>query len=183
MADIDEFIKLQPKCWTAVKQDKFEQRVLLDLLRGFEDKAGRAKHLAGLIGERFGMVWLNQAFPQFPLRLATFKAPKPVPTCTLLKRPDKLSIYRELCELRENYPTDNIGLIFASDGDGLPEMVIHTQTGWRPDSKYWRLILPDVLNDMYMVVDPLDGFIAIFKEYSTWRLTQEVTDQFRETPQ
>lgn len=179
MSDIDAYIESQPKIWAAVKQDKFEQKVLLELLKGLEDKQGRAKHLAGMIGEKFGMIWLMQAFPSFPLSLATYKAPKPVQTFTLLKRPDKLSVYRELCELRENYPEQNVGLIFASDGDGLPEMVIHTMTHWRADPKHWRIILPDVLNGSPMYVDPLQGFIETFKDNCSWRVTEEVTEAFR----
>ena len=179
MSDIDSYVAEQPKQWGTVKQDKFERRVLLELLKGLEDKPGRAKHLAGLVGEDFGMIWLMQSFPNFPLSLSTYKASKPVPTFTLLKRPDKLTIYRELCELRENYPDGEMGLIFASDGDGLPEMVIHTLTHWQPDPKYWRIVLPDVLNGAHMVVDPLQGFIETFKQYSSWRVDETVTETFR----
>lgn len=181
MSDIDDFVKLQPKTWPAVKQEKFEQRALLALLRGLEDKAGRGKHLAGLLGERFGMVWLMQAFPNFPLRMATFKAPKPVQVQTLLKRPDNLSIYKELCELRENYPNEHLGLIFASDGDGLPEMVIHTHTDWAPCNEHWRLVLPNKVGNKPMVVDPLNGFVTIFKEYSSWRLDEQATEVGRQS--
>lgn len=177
MSDIEDYFNAQPKVWATQKQERFEHKVLLELLRGLEGKAGLASQLAKDAGDSFGCVWLGKRWPDFPMKLATHKAPKPVAVQLLLKRPDKLPIYRQICELRENYPEEQLGLLFASDGDGLPEMVIHTATHWVPDVKYWRIIIPHLPvlaeeTQAHWVVDPLPGFISAFKDWSSWRLNE-----------
>lgn len=181
MSDINAYLETKPKQWAAQKQERFEQRVLRDLLRHLEDKPGLAKHLIDEAGEAFGSAWFARNFPTFPVRLSTYKSGKPIAIQRLLKHPDRLPIFKELEELAANYPLDEWGLIFASDGDGLPEMVVHTRVDWDVPIDHWRLILPeasmwlnkgdDIIKRKW-VVDPLMGFAGGVLSYTNWRLTE-----------
>lgn len=174
MSDLDEFLNSQTKPWSVEKQENYEHKALLILLRGLEAKAGMAKRIMEIAGAHFGMVWLMNHCPEFPLRLATYKAHRAIQVQTLLKRPDTLSIYREMTELRDNYGDTHMGLIFASDGDGLPDLIIHTRSDWNADLSHWRIMLVDDRLSGRWVVDPLEGFIETFKSYSSWRLSPEL---------
>ena len=184
MSDVDDYVAVQPRQWVVQKQDRFEQRVLLDLLRRLEDKPGLAKRLRFAVGDPFGCAWLANNCTDFPVRLSTFKASKPIATAVLLRNPQKLPIFRELTELADNYPDDHWALVFASDGDGLPEMVIHTRIDWDVEPGYWRIILPEAKMTLEgvdgeihrrWIIDPLDGFAEALKANSGWRVDESLT--------
>ena len=181
MSDIEAYLDVQPKQWAVQKQERFEHRGLRDLLRLLEEKPGIARRVMERAGEDFGCTWFATNFPTFPVKLSTYKTPKPIATSVLLRNPHKLPIFRELCELADNYPTDEWGLLFASDGDGLPEMVIHTRIDWDVPVGHWRITLPE--SKMYIpgstgtierkwIIDPLIGFAQCVRTYTKWRLTE-----------
>jgi len=170
--EMETFLGLQKKSDFRQKQERFDQKALLILLRGLEEEAGLASRLQKLVGDEFGLAWFVQACPNFPVRLASYKSAKKVPFTALMKKPEKSRIYTEMEEARDSYPDGLVGVIFASVGDGMPEMVIHncTEAYLCKEEPYWRVELP---GDEY-VVDPLTGFVAMLKRAFDWRLSKEV---------
>ena len=167
MSDVDLFAnKISDKSYFRQKQERFEQRVLLKLLRGLEPEAGMAKRVRFSVGDDFDFVWLTRTFPMFPARLMSFKAPSTVSLTDLVKWPERTRVYKELDRAREDFEGEPVGVIFTSDGDGMQEMILHEMVNWRQDPSFWRICLA---GDS-MVIDPLDGFIASFKLASDWRL-------------
>ena len=168
--DVDFFAgNMQDKSYFRQKQERFEHKTVLKLLRGLEVAPGIARRVGMRAGEHFGVVWIMQNYPNFPLRLTTFKAPTTVQLIDLVKWPERTRAYKELDKTRDDFAGDPVGIIFTSDGDGMQEMVMHEHVEWRKADGYWRVQL---VGDKF-ILDPLDGFIESFKLNSDWRLTEE----------
>lgn len=168
MSDLDLFTDtIQTKTYKREKQERFEQKVLLQLMRGLEGRIGLAAELRRDAGDDFDMIWFLRNYPSFPVKLMTYKAAKTILLSTLVKWPERTAIFKELTDARENYGDTDVGIVFASDGDQLSEMVLHTKYQWqRADAAAWRIQLKGDL-----VIEPLDGFIAGVTENSGWILT------------
>jgi hypothetical protein len=167
-SDVDLFADdLQKKSYFRQKQERFEQRVLLKLLRAVEPVAGAAKSISRDAGDEFGLLWLMRIFPHFPINLITLKARSTVALTDLVKWPERTAVYKELERACDDYSgEDYVGIIFGSDGDGMQDMVLHDAILWSRSDKYWRVLLP---GGKY-ILDSLDGFIDAFKENTDWRL-------------
>jgi hypothetical protein len=137
------------------KQDRFEFRVLSALLRAFEPEPGWIRKLVDSARGEFNLVWFNDMYDNFPVKLATCKLGKTTHLVDILKRFEKLTLFKLLQEHADNYPEHPIGLVFASQGDKLPDLVVHNAERLYRARGHWRVLLP-----AGFALDPLEGFIA-----------------------
>jgi len=168
-SDLDMFTnEIQKKSYKAEKQDRFEQKVLLQLLRGLECRPGLATRTKYRLEGEFGMIWLMKNYPDFPVRLMTYKSSTTMSLPTLVKWPERTMAYKELQKARENYNEDGVGIIFASDGDELPEMILHDMCEWKiaPEGA-WRVEIKNGL-----IIEPLTGFIQSVIFNDGWTLEE-----------
>lgn len=157
------------------RQLRFEQRVLLKLLRSFETRPGTAIKIKRDTEDHFNFVWFNSYFSDFPVKLAAYKCRKTVPFIHLLKWPEQTQIFEEFLENRDNFTPDvPTGVIFASDNDEMGDMVLHTAVNLGLSSaRHWRAWPPMPISEApgnVLLLDPIEGFTHIVQQ-SGWRLT------------
>jgi len=170
-ADIDVFVDdIQTRSYARTKQIGFEQRALLILLRGLESVPGLATRFKTAIGSEFDLIWFSKNYQEFPVKLMSFKAAKAIPLTELVKRPEKTKVYKEFQNVLDNYGDTDVGIIFASDGDDMPELVMHDMAHWKmaPESK-WRIELQGDL-----IIESLKDFIQSVRHNSGWQLLDTI---------
>lgn len=175
--EVDVFAEMSlSKGKTKSKQLRFEQKVLLALLRKLEAKPGEAKHALDALGDEFNLGWLRSHYSDFPVDLMAYKLPKPVTLVELLKRPLKTSAYQQYLEAIDNFSEEaSLGLVFASDGDGLDELVMHNVDVVMPYSKSWSATLQqtDAIAGSRLYLHPLDGFAQAVADRYSWRFVMD----------
>lgn len=153
------------------RQARFESIVVGKLLRGFERVPGYASSLLSGIGS-ITLDWFNTEFASFPIRLVSYKFSGTLTITSLLKRWERTQLGRIFEEARDNYSEDStisgFGVVFASHGDGMMELIAHTAY-LSQDSRFWRIELPAArIWEHPLHLDPLPGFIAAVKTQHDW---------------
>jgi hypothetical protein len=157
---LDNFIQnMETHDYNTLKQKRFELRIVERLLHQLERHPGYAKRLMLEAGDQLGMAWLMTTFPNFPVRLGTYKAPEGVDILKFIVKPVTSKIWRAFQELAADYPHQAIGLVFASQGDGVGDLLLRNINADRA-TDYWITTLPTLEPTC---LEPLEGFIAKLK--------------------
>ena len=166
---MDEFLAL-PGDTNKQRQDRFDQKVVGIILRHFEVRAGLTAGVERELGDQLGLSWLMNTYEDFPVRLIAYKA-KRLSVPQLMQKPLTTAIYRQFQEAEANYPGEPLGVVFAAEGDGLPEMVMHNCCHYTSLENQWRLQLGvfDGTKENRVVVDPLKGFLEMISVYTQWK--------------
>lgn len=159
------------RAYVAAKQDRFDNRITKTLLDGLCNTAATAVGIRMEAADDFNLAWLMARFPSFPVMLMAYKHHRPFDVVTLLRDIGSTDLRRLLLDCRDNYPDQMIGVAFASEGDGLPDMVCHTlECGAASTGDTWCAVLPQVRHrgaDIELpgrlYLQPLKGFINCIK--------------------
>jgi hypothetical protein len=145
-----------------VQQDRFEYRVACDILRAFEPQAGAAKAVINKLGD---VTVFDVQKMGFPIHLVTVKLRKTLMLHDILKHLMKSGLKTHVEEAIDTFQLEPWAIIFASDGDALQDLVIHSDANLVMHMESWYAVLPE----QSLFLTTLKGFLASARKwYDEW---------------